>query len=412
MNKLKIAILSYRSAPFSGGQGIFVYELSKAIKDLGHQVDVISGPPYPKLADNIKLIKTPGLNLFESFSLKDRWKKFTSKKGKKFDDYYEFFVALFGGFPEMRTFGNRAQKIINSSDYDVLFDNQSISYGILKLQNLIPLIEVIHHPITRDKHYEIFYAKKFSQKILIRSWYSFLRMQKKVAIKLNTVVTPSSNSKKDIMNDFKVSGERIHVIHNGIDTISFTPKPHLRQYSQRIITTASADVPLKGLDFTLKAVSKLKHEFNDIKLIIIGNPRSGGHTERLIQQLEIFDRVSFKTNLTKDEIAAEYARSQIAVVSSLYEGFGFPVGEAMACSVPLIATDIASIPEITDRYAELVNAEDADQIADAIKKILGNYETYFERAKLGREHILKNFNWKNIALEYIDLANELTYPKC
>jgi glycosyltransferase involved in cell wall biosynthesis len=78
--KLNIAICSYRSAPFGGGQGIFVFELSRALNDLGHQVDVISGPPYPNLANNIKLIQSPGLDLFRTFNFKERLKIFLKKK--------------------------------------------------------------------------------------------------------------------------------------------------------------------------------------------------------------------------------------------------------------------------------------------------------------------------------------------
>ena len=78
MRKFKIAFLSYRSAPFSGGQGIYVYELSRAFKDLGHEVDIISGPPYPKLADGTNLIKLPGLDLFSTFNFRDRLNLFLS----------------------------------------------------------------------------------------------------------------------------------------------------------------------------------------------------------------------------------------------------------------------------------------------------------------------------------------------
>ena len=102
--------------------------------------------------------------------------------------------------------------------------------------------------------------------------------------------------------------------------------------------------PLKGLDFTLKAIHSIKKDFPKIRLVI-GAPRPGGHTERLIQKLNLEANIVYKTNLTKEEIAIEYAYSNIAIVSSLYEGFGFPVGEAMACSIPLIATNVASIPE-------------------------------------------------------------------
>ena len=86
MQKLNIAILSYRSAKFGGGQGVYVKDISLALTLIGHNVDVISGPPYPNLHEGINLIKLPGLNLFETFSFKDRIKKLFYKKQKKIND--------------------------------------------------------------------------------------------------------------------------------------------------------------------------------------------------------------------------------------------------------------------------------------------------------------------------------------
>ena len=401
--KLNIAICSYRSAPFGGGQGVFVFELSKALHDLGHNVDVISGPPYPNLEDSIKLIASPGLDLFSTFNFQKRLRMFLEKKNKSADDWYEFISALFGGFPELKTFGNRAQTLLKDSSYDVVIDNQSLSYGMIKVQKNLPLIEIIHHPITKDYRYDIQFSKGIIQKISKWRWFSFLKMQKKVSLKLKVISTPSHNSKKDIAKDFGVLERNISVIPNGIDHASFTPMKDIKRVSEQIITTASADVPLKGLDFTLHAVARLKEDFPELRLVIIGAPRSGGHTERLIKRLQIDQNILFKSNLTKNEIAIEYAKSSVAIVSSLYEGFGFPVGEAMSCAIPLIATNVASIPEITQSFAELIPAESADAIELAIRNIFNNPETNQLRADAGRMHIIENFNWKKIAKLYEDL---------
>ena len=175
---LKIAILSYRSAPFGGGQGIYVYELSKALKELGHKVDIISGPPYPELLPEIELIKLPGLNLFSTFNFRDRIKLFINKKNKSFDDWNEFSSTLLGGFPELETFGNRAHTYLANKTYDVVIDNQSISYGAVKIQDSFPLLEMIHHPISKDYYYDLKFAKGILQHISKVRWYSFLKMQK------------------------------------------------------------------------------------------------------------------------------------------------------------------------------------------------------------------------------------------
>jgi len=395
--------LSYRSAPFGGGQGIYVYELSKALNNIGHNVDVISGPPYPELIADIELIKLPGLNLFSTFKFRERLKIFFHTKNKSLDDWYEFSSTLMGGFPELQTFGNRAKIFLSDKNYDAVIDNQSISFGMIDIQKSKPLIEIMHHPISKDYFYDLKFARGLVQRLSKMRWFSFLKMQKKVAKQIKVVVTPSLNSKQDIHHDFKVPMQNIQVIPNGIDFNIFCPLPNIVPRANGVITTASADVPLKGLDFSLHAIARLKSEYPDINLTVIGSPRAEGHTERLIKKLKLEEQVSFKTNLTKEEITHEYAKSSVAVVSSLYEGFGFPVGEAMACATPLVATNVASIPEITGSFAQLIPAEDAEAIYQGIKNIFQSPQKYKIQAELGRQHIIENFNWTKIGHAYEEL---------
>ena len=395
--------MSYRSAPFGGGQGIYVYELSKALNNIGHNVDVISGPPYPELIADIELIKLPGLNLFSTFKFRERLKIFFHTKNKSLDDWYEFSSTLMGGFPELQTFGNRAKIFLSDKNYDAVIDNQSISFGMIDIQKSKPLIEIMHHPISKDYFYDLKFARGLVQRISKMRWFSFLKMQKKVAKQIKVVVTPSLNSKQDIHHDFKVPMQNIQVIPNGIDFNNFCSLPNIVPSAHGVITTASADVPLKGLDFSLHAIARLKSEYPDINLTVIGSPRAEGHTERLIKKLKLEEQVSFKTNLTKEEITHEYAKSSVAVVSSLYEGFGFPVGEAMACAIPLVATNVASIPEITGSFAQLISAEDSEAIYQGIKNIFQSPQKYKIQAELGRQHIIENFNWTKIGHAYEEL---------
>ena len=401
MQKLNIAILSYRSAKFGGGQGVYIKDISFALSLMGHNVDVISGPPYPDLHDGVKLIKLPGLDLFETFSFKDRFKKFTKKKSKNFDDYYEFFIALAGGFPEPRTFGNRANNYLkNNNNYDVIIDNQSISYGLIEIQKRFPLIEIIHHPITFDFKFELAASKKIKYKISRYLWYSFLKMQKQVAPKLQNIITVSQSSKKGIIEEFNCKKNNILVINNGLDTEEFSPIEESVRDLNRLITTASADVPLKGLDYSLKALKILKKDNPNIHLIVIGSPKKGGHTERLIKELNIEDNVFFKKHISKEEIRKLYSTSSVAIVSSLYEGFGYPVIEAMSCEVPLIATNVSSIPELVGKYAILIDPKDENLLSQKIKNVLSNYDEHKKTAIQGRQHIIKTFNWSKITNEY------------
>lgn len=401
MQKLKIAILSYRSAKFGGGQGIYVADISSALSQIGHKVDVISGPPYPDLSNKVNLIKLPGLNLFKTFSFNYRLKQLFKKNSKSFIDYYEFLSVLLGGFPEPKTFGYRANEYLNNNNnYDIIIDNQSLSYGMIEIQSRLPFIEIIHHPITIDYKYELQASKKIKYRISRHRWYSFLNMQKKVAPKIRTIITPSKNSKKEIIKEFKCKENRIHVINNGLDTNQFRPIITNERDKFRLITTASADVPLKGLDFILQALHTLKKEYPKIFLVVIGPLKRNGHTSRLIKKLNLNDNVVFKTNLTRKEIRKLYSKSSIAIVSSLYEGFGYPVIEAMSCGVPLIASNVSSIPELASKYATLVEPGSAEAISNSVKDIISNYDKYNEVALIGREYIIDNFNWIKISNEY------------
>jgi glycosyltransferase involved in cell wall biosynthesis len=415
LQKLNIAILSYRSAPFGGGQGIYVHDISKALSLMGHQVDVISGPPYPNLDEKVNLIKLPGLDLFQTFNFKDRLKILIKKKNKRAIDFYEFLSTFFGGFPEMITFGERAKEFLDKNlHYDIVIDNQSISYGMLEIQKKFPLIEIIHHPITKDYKFELQSSRSFMYRLSRHRWYSFLKMQKRVAPQLKTIVTPSINSLKDIASDFNVNKKNINVINNGLDIDIFIPYEEIKRHPTKLITTASADVALKGLDYTLKSLASLVNDFPEISLLVIGNMKKGGHTSRLIDELDIKDRVLFKTGLSKEEIAKEYASSSIAIVSSLYEGFGYPVIEAMSCEVPLIATNVSSIPELVGDYAELIPAENTNALSNAIRSILNDYSQYKNIALRGRQHIVKNFNWLKITEEYENIISKTinNFHKC
>ena len=401
MHKLKIALLSYRSAPFSGGQGIFVKELSNALLKRGHEIDIISGPPMPMLDQGIKLIKLEGLNLFETFSFRDRVLKLWNKKDKDFLDYYDFFITLIGGFPEMYSFGERAKKHLSEKkDYDIIIDNQSLSSGMLEIQKNYPFIEIIHHPITKDFKYDLIYSNGYIQRFFKKRWYSFLKMNKKVAPKLKKIITVSLNSKKDIANDFKIDPKRIHVIPNGLDLEVFKKNDVLERENFKIVTVASADIPLKGLDTSLKAISLILDKYPNIKLSVVGNPRENGHTERLIRQLNLTNHVSFKTNLSKEEVAYEYQSSSLAIISSLYEGFGFPAAEAMACGTPIISSNSSALPEIVQDFGQLYEPGDSNALKERIENFFLNRTSFKNLAQEGSLYANETFNWEKIALDY------------
>lgn len=397
--RLRICLLGYRSNPYSGGQGIYIRFLSKALADAGHSVDVISGEPYPELDDRVRLIKLPGLNLYEA---DNHVTALRPRHLLSYTDFAEWFIMLTGGFGEPYAFGRRLVDYFqrHCPDYDIIHDNQSLCYGTLALQEMgYPLVTTIHHPITSDLRIALASARNWYSRLLVHRWHSFLRMQKKVVSRLASIVTVSEASRRDIASDFGVTPGSLRVIYNGIDTDVFRRHTDLEPRPFNIMTTASADVPLKGLDYLLRAIANLRTYYPDIHLTLLGRLKRNGDTARLIDQLGLRDRISFHSGLTSQEVARLYGTAVCAVVPSIYEGFGLPAGEAMACEVPVIATDGGALPEVVGDAGLTVPVRDTDALEAAIRQLLDDPALRQSLARKGRERILEKFSWQVTARE-------------
>tara|TARA_Y100001970_G_scaffold80940_1_gene102699 strand:- start:564 stop:1802 length:1239 start_codon:yes stop_codon:yes gene_type:complete len=402
---LKIGILSYRSHPYSGGQGIYVRHLSKALKDLGHEVTVLSGPPYPQLDNSIKLEKIPSLELFEA---EDRIKEFKFNFIFSSTDLYEWISVMTGGFPEPYTFGRRVLKHLQESqqEFDVILDNQSLCYSLLDIQKLFPLAVTIHHPITKDYQLEMENASNWKERLSSRRWHNFLPMQQKVAPKLNKIICVSEPSKQDTVEEFLVNPKNIEVIFNGIDIDTFKPDTNKKMVENRIVTTASADVPLKGLRFLIDALPKVLEDFPKTHLIVIGKSTNESKIQKLIEDLDLNDRISFKSNLSQEEIVDIYHTSQIAVIPSLYEGFGFGAGEAMACGIPLISTDSGGLKDVIGDGAIKIKSGSVQDIEKEIINLFNNDEKRKELSLKGRKRMEGLFDWKISATNYVKVFED------
>jgi glycosyltransferase involved in cell wall biosynthesis len=401
---LRICILTYRGNPSSGGQGVYVRRISRALKDLGHCVDVIAGQPYPILDEDIALHKLPSLDLYNPDAL-FRTPKISELRSPV--NLLEWMLLSSGGFPEPFTFSLRAYSFLkkNKDRYDIIHDNQCLAYGMLGINRLLPLVTTIHHPITKDRDIEVGAQPNIFRKIQKWRWYSFLGMQKKVARKLGHLITVSEVSKKDISQDFKVDPSNFNVVPNGINTEIFYPIPGNMRPENRLIVTNSADTPLKGLKYLLHAVDRIRR-VRDIHLTVIGKPKPGGAIERQVKDLNLKDAVTFTGRIDEGEFASYYAKSTIAVVPSLYEGFGLPAGEAMACAVPVISTTGGALPEVVGNAGLLVPPADDSALEKAIITLLDNPGMCHKFAKTGYERVIRKFTWKNTALATVDVYKE------
>jgi glycosyltransferase involved in cell wall biosynthesis len=402
---LKICLLTYRGNPTCGGQGVYIKHLSKALVDIGHSVDVISGPPYPHLDPKVKLHKLPSLDLYNPEHL---------FRPKRISDLarplnmYEFLNVCTGSFPEPFTFGERVYSYLKKhrKNYDIVHDNQCLSYGIGRLaQKVMPTIVTIHHPITVDQMEDYKVAKTLLQKYRVFRWYSFIRMQMKVARKFSHIVTVSEFTKKDIAKEFSLDENIFRVVHNGINNEYFYPVQNGPRPENSIIVTNSADTPLKGLNFLLEAVAKIRQK-QSVKLTVIGQPKKNGIIENLVAKLGVSDIVHFTGRIANEEFADYYAKATVAVVPSLYEGFGIPAAEAMACGVPLITTSGGALPEVVGKAGMIVPPADTSALTKAIMHFLNNPDERAKYAKAGLERVNSVFSWPKAAEEVVEVYRE------
>ena len=405
---LKIAYLTYRGKPHVGGQGVYTRHLTKALVDLGHTVEVFGGQPYPVLDERIALHKLPSLDIWND-NFPGRFPGFWEIKSKA--DLAEVFTHFRGTFGEPWSFSIRAREALKKrkADFDLVHDNQCLGYGILDIERMMPTIVTLHHPITRDRALEMQHSKNWHKRFGIGRWYNFVKMQGRVASRMPRVVVVSENSIKDIHSDMGVSLDRMKLVPVGVDPELFTPLPRIARQTCRLITTASADVALKGLSYLLEAMAKLRTERNDIRLTIIGKPREGASND-LIDQLGLRPHIDFVSGVPDERIVELYAEAELAVVPSLYEGFSLPAIEAMSTGICLVATDGGALPEVTGKDGDTVlqcPAGNVDALAAAIRRGLDDAELRARVGEAGRQRVVERWSWKHCAQLTVDQYREV-----
>ena len=404
---LKLAYLTYRGKPYVGGQGVYTRHLTKALVDLGHEVEVLGGQPYPVLDERVELTELPSLDTFNDhypgrlpgyWEIKDR------------HDLLELGQFLTGTFPEPLAFSSRAAAnlVPRAHHFDLVHDNQCLGYGITKIEKAIPTIVTLHHPITKDRELEMEHARTRYKRWSVGRWYSFVKMQGRVARKMPRIVVVSENSIDDIHADMGVDRDRMRLVPVGVDPDLFRPLDHVERRPGRLITTASADVALKGLSYLIEAVAKLRTE-RHVTVTVIGKPKPG-KSLRLIDELGLGDHVEFVSGISDERVVELYAESELAVVPSLYEGFSLPAIEAMCTGTPLVATDGGALPEVTGTDGEPVlqcPAGDAAALAGTIARGLGSTALRARIGTAGRQRVLDRWTWRRCAELTVDQYREV-----
>ncbi|CAL9430810.1 glycosyltransferase family 4 protein [Streptomyces sp. enrichment culture] len=395
---LRIALLTYKGNPFCGGQGVYVRHLSRELARLGHRVEVIGAQPYPVLDEGVTLTELPSLDLYRQ---PDPFRTPQRDEYRDWIDALEVGTMWTGGFPEPLTFSLRARRHLRErrGQFDVVHDNQTLGYGLLGDIGA-PLVTTIHHPITVDRQLELDAAETWQRRYAVRRWYAFTRMQKRVARRLPSVLTVSGTSRQEIVDHLGVRPGRVHVVHIGADTDLFSPDPSVVRVPGRIVTTSSADVPLKGLVFLVEALAKVRTEHPGAHLVVVGKRPTEGPVAQAMERYGLTGAVEFVKGISDAELVDLVRSAQVACVPSLYEGFSLPAAEAMATATPLVATTGGAIPEVAGKDGETclaVPAGDAGELAAGLVRLLGDPELRARLGAAGRERVLRHFTWARAA---------------
>ena len=392
---LRIALLSYRGNPHSGGQGVYVRNLSKALHDLGHHVEVIAGQPYPDVDDDIALTKLPSLDLYRA---DDPFRRPRRHELRDPIDIAEYALMCTAAFPEPLTFTLRAMRELRrrSNDFDVVHDNQSLGYGLLQIQRSgLPVIATVHHPCSIDRDLAVAAAPDWKRRASLTRWYSFTRMQGRVARRLPRLISVSETARGDVVREFRVPEEKVTVVHNGVDTDLFRPLEHVSRVPGRIITTSSSDQPLKGLVYLIEAVAKLRTE-RDAELVVVGKRPKRGPIVDAIERFQMTGAIRFETGLDWLSLVELYATAEVAAVPSLYEGFSLPAIEAMSCGLPVVATTGGALREVAGSDGDaalLVPPGDAGALAAALARLIDDRDLRTRLGTAGRARVIERFTW-------------------
>ena len=397
---LRVALLVYRGNPHSGGQGVYTRYLARELVELGHQVTVFAGQPWPVLDDGVGWVPVPSLDLYRP---DDPFRIPRPREFKTRIDVAEFALMCTAGFPEPRTFSWRVRRELaaRKGQFDVVHDNQTFGTGLLGvMQDGWPLLGTCHHPITVDRSLDLEHAENFRRRLTLRRWYGFLGMQIRVARQVPRILTVSSSSKRDIVEQYGLESDQLVVVPIGVDHLHFRPRAEVARVPGRIMTTASADVPFKGLLPLVEAVAKVRTERPEAHLVVVGKLRGESPVAAAIDRLGISDAVTFESGVSDERMIELYAQASVAVVPSLYEGFSLPAVESLACGVPLVTTTGGALPEVVGEDGEtglLVPPGDSGALAQAIGRVLDEPELAARLAANGRRRVLEKFTWRSCA---------------
>ncbi len=409
---MKICFIQYQGHMYSGGQGVYLHYVTRELAAMGHDVHVIAGVPYPKVAEGVKLHK---LKTFSFWSYLDGFDEYAYRTHPALFfhplNLFEFATTRYTLSSLLNTFSLRAYHELNrleqEAPFDIIHDNQTLGYGIwmMKLRGK-PVVANIHHPIAIDRENALKQSRHIGQRISRMLWYPWV-MQQKVAEQMDYIITGSDASAESIVEAVGIPREKIRAIHDGVETEVFRPLDDVEPEENRVLFVGNSEDRNKGIRYLLRALQRLRSEV-PFHLHVVHHPGSRG-APRLVREFGLYGRVTFLEDLATDELVREYNGAQLLVSPSLYEGFGLPAAEAQACGAPVIATSAGALPEIVEDGVTgvIVPPGDSAALAKAIATLIQEPERCREMGEAGARRIRERFSWRRTAEQTLELYEEL-----
>jgi glycosyltransferase involved in cell wall biosynthesis len=404
LEKLKIAFLTYRGNMRCGGQGIYSWYLVQELKKLGHDITVISGPPYIDPMDQVEIKKLPSM-----YDVYDRRLPQPLSRLLNPLNFWEWVQIISKGFPEPFTFTLRTylylRKLLKRGDFDLVHDNQSLGYGLLFLRRWVPVTATVHHPMHVDREASLKQARSLRERIKKHRFYGFIAMQDRVIRRLDGLITVSKAAKEANIHSFRIPEKSMKVIYNGVDTSIFRPLNVKRTENSLLLVTNTEDRK-KGVLYLFQAMQQLPEE---VKLIVVDEVKKRNYASVLREEMGLQTRVTFTGRLSTEDLVKQYNKASVVVVPSVYEGFGLPAAEASACAAPVIATSGGALPEVVadGESGLVVPPMDPEALAEAIRTLLSNPDLRERMGNKGRERVQRLFTWQKAAKEHTEYFLEV-----
>lgn len=391
---MKVLLLCYRGSPYCGGQGIYIYYLSRELAKKGIEVDVAVGPPYPDPLDewatvhyienlNIWSVKTADFSRYQFDRVLSPW------------NYIDYLLTRFHIFSEMETFSGRVfiqlRKLLKMKRYDIIHDVNTLGWGLIPAKGFgIPIVSTIHHPLTQDRNADLTTNRTFWDKMTTLLFYP-IRMQKCVINSIDRVITSSYECTEELNRAFKLDKDKISVVYNGMDTECFKNTGEPRK-ENAILFVGNTEDQKKGFRFCLEALSMLPEEVH--LTVVDDGPPAKVDAWKHVTRYHLEHRVTFTGKLDLIALVRHYCTQSILVMSSLYEGFGLPAAEAMACNTPVVATRAGALKEVVDESCGiLVEPGNAIELARAIRELLSDRKRRESMGSYGRNRAEALFAW-------------------